>query len=202
MAVVSIKNKLRRGNLLVGNTAYDPAAMDSIATVTVGSGGSSYIEFTSIPNTYTHLQIRYLARTNRATYGVESFKINVGVSSADTGANYTRHYLLGDGSSVAAAADTSATYWEGVNDFGTTTGGSFGAGVIDILDYANTNKYKTMRKIGGVDVNGTVGGVGGNASLVSSVWMSTSAIGYIKIAAMTNTLQQYSHFALYGIKGA
>jgi hypothetical protein len=202
MAVVSIKNKLRRGNLLVGNTAYDPAAMDSIATVTVGSGGSSYIEFTSIPNTYTHLQIRYLARTNRATYGVESFKINVGVSSADTGANYTRHYLLGDGSSVAAAADTSATYWEGVNDFGTTTGGSFGAGVIDILDYANTNKYKTMRKIGGVDVNGTVGGVGGNASLVSSVWMSTSAIGYIKIAAMTNTLQQYSHFALYGIASA
>ena len=202
MAVVSIKNKLRRGNLLVGNTAYDPAAMDSIATVTVGSGGSSYIEFTSIPNTYTHLQIRYLARTNRATYGVESFKINVGVSSADTGANYTRHYLLGDGSSVAAAADTSATYWEGVNDFGTTTGGSFGAGVIDILDYANTNKYKTMRKIGGVDVNGTVGGVGGNTSLVSSVWMSTSAMGYIKIAAMTNTLQQYSHFALYGIKSA
>jgi hypothetical protein len=177
-------------------------SFESIATVTVGSGGSSYIEFTSIPATYTHLQIRYIARTNRATYGVESFKINVGVSSADTGANYTRHYLLGDGSSVAAAADTSATYWEGVNDFGTTTGGSFGAGVIDILDYANTNKYKTMRKIGGVDVNGTVGGVGGNASLVSSVWMSTSAIGYIKIAAMTNTLQQYSHFALYGVKSA
>ena len=175
---------------------------ESIATVTVGSGGSSYIEFTSIPATYTHLQIRYIARTNRATYGVESFKINVGVSSADTGANYTRHYLLGDGSSVAAAADTSATYWEGVNDFGTTTGGSFGAGVIDILDYANTNKYKTMRKIGGVDVNGTVGGVGGNTSLVSSVWMSTSAMGYIKIAAMTNTLQQYSHFALYGVKSA
>lgn len=177
-------------------------SFESIATVSVGSGGSASVEFTSIPNTFTHLQIRYIARTNRGTFGVESFKINVGVSSADTGANYTRHFLLGDGSSAAAYADTSATYWEGVNDLGTTTGGSFGAGVIDILDYANTNKYKTMRKLGGVDVNGTVGGVGGAISLVSSVWMSTSAIGYIKIAGMLNNLQQYSHFALYGIKAA
>ena len=35
---------------------------ESIATVTVGSGGSSYIEFTSIPGTYTHLQIRGILR--------------------------------------------------------------------------------------------------------------------------------------------
>ena len=202
MAVVSIKNKLRRGNLLVGNDPFIPTDYESIATVTVGSGGAANVEFTSIPATYTHLQIRYIAQTNRATYGVESFKINVGVSSADTGSNYTRHYLLGDGASASANADTSQTYWEGVNDFGTTTGGTFGAGVIDILDYANTNKYKTMRKLGGVDVNGTVGGVGGSASLVSSVWMSTSAMGYIKIAAITNNLQEYSSFALYGIKAA
>ena len=200
MAVVSIKNKLRRGNLLVGNTAYDPAAMDSIATVTVGSGGSSYIEFTSIPNTYTHLQIRYLARTNRATYGVESFKINVGVSSADTGANYTRHYLLGDGSSVAAAADTSATYWEGVNDFGTTTGGSFGAGVIDILDYANTNKYKTVRYITGFDSND---GNRDRITIASGLWQSSSAITSITLEAdASQTLSQYTTLALYGIKAA
>ena len=198
MAVVSIKNKLRRGNLLVGNTAFDPAAMDSIATVTVNSGGSSYIEFTSIPNTYTHLQIRYLARTNRATYGVESFKINVGVSSADTGANYTRHYLLGDGSSVAAAADTSATYWEGVNDFGTTTGGSFGAGVIDILDYANTNKYKTVRTLGGHDMNNTTAQ---RVAITSGLWQSTSAITRIDVY-LESTMAQYTQFALYGIKAS
>ena len=167
---------------------------ESIATVTVGSGGSSYIEFTSIPATYTHLQIRYIARTNRATYGVESFKINVGVSSADTGANYTRHYLLGDGSSVAAAADTSATYWEGVNDFGTTTGGSFGAGVIDILDYANTSKYKTARALAGVDKNG-----GGYMFLLSGSWRNTNAITSLKIYPAAGTFNQYTSIALYGI---
>ena len=174
---------------------------ESIATVTVGAGGSSTVTFSSIPSTFKHLQVRYIAQTNRATYGVESFKINVGNGSIDTGSNYTRHVLIGDGSSASATADVSQTRWEGSNDFGTTTGGTFGVGVIDFLDYANTSKYKTMRKLGGVDVNGTVGGVGGNASLISSAWMSTSAINIITIAAVTNTLQQYSSFALYGIKG-
>lgn len=194
--------------ILIGTIAssflqnIDTGVMDPLQVITVGPSGAANVEFTSIPGTYKHLQIRYIAQTNRATFGVESFKINVGVSSADTGSNYTRHYLLGDGASASANADTSQTYWEGANDFGTTTGGTFGAGVIDILDYSNTNKYKTMRRLGGVDVNGTVGGVGGSVSLLSSVWMSTSAMGYIKIAAITNTLQQYSHFALYGIKGA
>ena len=31
---------------------------ESIATVTVGGGGAASIEFTSIPGTYQHLQIR------------------------------------------------------------------------------------------------------------------------------------------------
>ena len=188
-------------SMLAGNSYYIPPSYESIATVTVGAGGSSSISFTSIPSTYTHLQIRYIGQTNRGTYGVESFKIQVGNGSVDTGSNYTRHYLLGDGSSASANADTSKTYWEGVNDFGTTTGGTFGAGVIDVLDYANTSKYKTLRKMGGVDLNGTIAGVGGNASLVSSVWMSSSAINIITISAISNTLQNYSQFALYGIKG-
>jgi hypothetical protein len=45
MAVVSIKNKLRRGNLLVGNDYYIPPSFESIASVTVGSGGSASVEF-------------------------------------------------------------------------------------------------------------------------------------------------------------
>ena len=66
MAVVSIKNKLRRGNLLVGNDPYIPTDYESIATVSVGSGGAADVEFTSIPGTYTHLQIRWIARSARA----------------------------------------------------------------------------------------------------------------------------------------
>jgi hypothetical protein len=35
--------------------------------------------------------------------------------------------------------------------------GMFGAGIIDILDYANTNKYKTIRNYAGNIKNGTAG---------------------------------------------
>jgi len=61
MAVVSIKNKLRRGNLLVGNDPYIPTDFESIATTTLSTNTAS-VTFSSIPATYTHLQIRATAR--------------------------------------------------------------------------------------------------------------------------------------------
>jgi predicted patatin/cPLA2 family phospholipase len=80
---------------------------------------------------------------------------------------------------------------------GGMTASTFGAGVIDILDYADTNKFKTTR---------TLNGVSSNASsaidyifLVSGLWRSTSAITSITLTG--NNFAQYSHFALYGIKG-
>ena len=39
---------------------------ESIQTVTVGLGGAANVEFTSIPATYTHLQIRGISKTDRA----------------------------------------------------------------------------------------------------------------------------------------
>lgn len=208
MAITKVSNSgfksgmTKYDSLLAGNEAYIPNSYKSIQTATVGSGGATYVEFTSIPSTYKHLQIRYYAQTNRGTYGVDTFKINVGASSADTGSNYTRHYLIGDGSGFSANQDVSQAYWQGANDLGTTTGGTFGVGVIDILDYASTTKNKTMRKLGGVDHNGTIAGVGGSTTLVTGMWTNSSTgIGYIKIATVNGTLQNYSQFALYGIEG-
>jgi len=174
-------------------------AFESIATTTVGSGGAANIEFTSIPATYTHLQIRSLAQTNRSSIGRDIVNINV---NSDTGSNYARHYLSGDGASAVRGNSASLTKGE-LTEVGTTAGASFGAFVVDLLDYANTNKYKTIRSLGGVDVNGTVGGYGGTISLYSTLWQSTSAITSIKLAPLNGTqFNQYSHFALYGIKGA
>ena len=168
---------------------------ESIATVTVGSGGSSSITFSSIPSTYAHLQIRYLARTNRADI-TDSIDMNF---NSDTGNNYSWHYLRGNGSIASAGAGTST------NDIliGTTvasTGGSnmFGAGVIDILDYSNTNKNTTARASTGEDRNGA-----GFFYFFSGLWMNTNAITSIVLAPTNGTsFTQYSHFALYGIKSA
>jgi len=51
---------------IIGSAAPQVGDFESIATVTVGAGGSSEINFTSIPSTYQHLQIRILSRDNRA----------------------------------------------------------------------------------------------------------------------------------------
>ena len=200
MAVVSIKNKLRRGNLLVGNTAFDPAAMDSIATITVGSGGASTVTFSSIPSTYAHLQIRAFVQTNRGTYATDSYYLQF---NNDTGSNYNYGWIRGNGSTAAAyhypSAQTMA-YVESAS--GTTVSpNAFGGAVIDILDYQNTNKYKTIRTLSGTDVNGTVAGYGGFVYLSSGLWMNTSAITSIKITG-DSTFQNYTTFALYGIKSA
>lgn len=177
---------------LLGNgAAASTTSFESIATVTVGAGGSAGpITFSSIPSTYTHLQLRYITRDASATNSLQ-FRFN-----SDTGSNYVRHKLEGDGSTVTAVAATSATYM-GSADF-PTTASTFGVGIIDILDYKNTNKYKTVRLLAGYDANGS-----GIIDLRSNLWMSTSAITQIDlISGNATNFAQYSSFALYGIKGA
>jgi hypothetical protein len=204
MPITSFQSRSKSRSMLVGNSYFIPTAFESIATTTVGSGGSSYVEFTSIANTWTHLQIRGLVQTDRGTYGIDSIQIQL---NSDTGSNYATHWLFGDGGSASVSAITSNTYLRpGDGQIGTSTGNSslvFGGAVIDILDYKNTNKYKTVRALQGVDLNGTVAGIGGRIGIGSGVWMSTNAITSIKLYPQAGSnWNQYSSFALYGIKGS
>ena len=175
---------------------------ESIQTVTVGAGGSSSISFTSIPSTYKHLQLRMLVQETRGDYGIAGANMTF---NSDSGSNYAYHQINGDGSSVGASgasSQTSIRICDG--DFGTNqaTGGLvFGVGILDILDYANTNKYKTIRHLAGVDINGTVLSVGGRVGLFSGLWQSTSAVSSFTITPNgASDFRQYSSFALYGIK--
>jgi hypothetical protein len=84
---------------------------------------------------------------------------------------------------------------------GTTTGSGFGGIVMDLLDYKDTNKYTTVRVLGGVDTNGTVGGIGGAVMITSGSWRNTVAVTSIKLYGDSANLAQHSSFALYGIKG-
>lgn len=185
------------------NSGVAPAVGDyeSIMTSTVGSGGASSITFSVIPSTYKHLQIRLLAQTNRGTYGIDQMYMRF---NGDSGSNYSWHGVIGQGSGtpVTSANATQTLIQVGDGSIGTTTGGTFGAGVVDILDYGNTSKYKTLRSLTGVDINGTIAGYGGWIALNSGLWQSTSAISSIVITPAVGSLfAQYSHFALYGIKG-
>jgi len=169
-------------------------AYDSIATTTVGAGGAASITFTSIPSTYTHLQIRFMGRS---LYSAANDSILVRYNS-DSGSNYVIHRLYGDGSSAGAQAFTSQTYTI-AGDMPAATASlsqTQGVSIIDVLDYGNTNKNKTTRVLAGRDENG-VGYVWFNSSL----WLNTAAITSITVLAGNGSLAQYSQAALYGIKG-
>ena len=182
--------------LLSGGVAASTNSYESIATVTVGSGGTSTISFSSIPSTFKHLQIRALSRTNRAdTNDFLTMRFN-----SDSGSNYAYHSLYGNGS-TAGANDTgtsTGTPWSAMTAGNSAGASMFGAQVWDVLDYQNTNKYKTVRVLSGTDQNG----INGRLYFMSNLWQSTSAISTVTITSTYGTaLQEYSSFALYGIKG-
>jgi hypothetical protein len=76
------------------------------------------------------------------------------------------------------------------------TANAFSTSVLDILDYANTNKTKVIRSLDGNDTNGS-----GNVGLYSGMYNSTNAITSVTIAPQSGNWNQYTTFALYGIKG-
>ena len=166
------------------------SSYESIATVTVGSGGTSTVTFSSIPATYTHLQIRGIVRSTNNDDDI-ACRFN-----GDTGSNYSTHRFYGSGASMGAdgyATNTKLEFWAR----GASGTSNFGPTVTDILDYANTNKYKTTRGLFGQDANGS-----GYIMFGGGLWRNTSAVTSIEIFSISGNLVQYTQFALYGIKGA
>jgi hypothetical protein len=163
------------------------SSYQSISTVTVGSGGSSSISFSSIPNTFAHLQIRMTTLASTAANVLLQF-------NGDTANNYWWHELWGEGT-TAYSTNSGAAVSNIKTGYTNTTTPYTGGSVVDVLDYCNTNKYKTVRALTGSDNNGA-----GYVLLRSGVWNSTSSITSFILYPVSGTFTQYSHFALYGVK--
>jgi hypothetical protein len=174
------------------------SSYESIATVTPTSGTS--VTFSSIPSTYKHLQIRWIAQTNRATYGFDDLRVTF---NSDSSALYTTHLIFGNGSTVSVGDDTNASFTNIINSAGTTTSGSWwGTAIVDVLDYENTSKFKTMRYINGTDLNGNTITLPGRVNFGSGLYRSTNAVNSITVTSGASaTWQTGTSFALYGIKG-
>ena len=116
--------------------------------------------------------------------------------NGDSGTNYTFHALYSQGSNALAYSATGATSAT-ISGLAanTQTANTFGVGIIDILDYTNTNKYKTTKMFGG-----TINVGGFEIDVDSSLWLNTAAITSIN-CAMSGTMQQHTTISLYGVKG-
>ena len=114
-----------------------------------------------------------------------------------TTAVYSDHNLYGDGASAGAQGRASQS--DMFISFGatsTTTSNVMAATIIDVLDYANVNKYKTIRSLSGVDANGS-----GYIALMSGLYQQTTAISSIKLFPFYGpNWTSSSTFALYGVK--
>jgi len=187
------------GNLIPGlislGVAPVTSSYESIATVTVGSGGSSSVTFSSISSDYSHLQIRGIARSNQSVTAQELSITFNGVTSG-----YGRHTLYGTGTSAVADARgySDPAYYLQMITGASAGSNTFGTVIMDILDYKNTNKFKTIRSLAGYDNNGS-----GYIFLNSTYFGSTNAISSMTIEPFGGyNFVQYTQFALYGIKGA
>lgn len=196
MAIRSLKTGLTNRSLLVGNTFYDPAATWLIQRVN-GTGSSATITFSSIPQTYKSLQIRTMLRNNDTQTVQTPLYITF---NSDTGTNYTYHRLLANGTSVSASGGTAFTsaLINSAGAGGSTLANTHGTSLIDIIDYASTSKYKTLRYFAGVNDNSTSTSFG--IALGSSLWLNTNAITSITVT-VDNAFSSTSTVALYGMVG-
>jgi len=156
---------------------------ESIATTTLSSSQSS-VTFSPTLSGYKHLQLRYLVK------GVSSEWASIQFNS-DSGNNYSRHNLSGNGSSASAGGAANSNGYTLFIFYST----AFTAGITDILDFSNTNKYKTVRTLSGWDNNGS-----GDVNFTSQAWLNTAAITSITISSNGANFASGSTFALYGVK--
>lgn len=163
-----------------------------IASTTVGSGGTTTIEFTSIPQTYTDLIIKVSARMDRA---VTRQSLNVWFNNS-TGSWVGRRFAAYDTSSLLS--DTaSTTYYQIPQGTGTNaTASTFSNSEFYIPNYTgSTNKSIISDSV--TENNSTTSWI---VDLGIGFWSNTSAITSIKIDGNGFNFLQYSTATLYGIK--
>ena len=170
----------------ISGKLWAPAgAYDALATVTVPSGGAASVSFVGIPTGYKHLQIR-------ALYETVSFADNIGMTLNGSTTLSRMHYIYGNGSSATAGNSTDNLL---TLQSGYSTTAYYGM-IIDVLDYQNTNKNKTVRVFGGADFNGS-----GIVYLSSGLYSTTSAVSSLSLQGFGGqTIGQHSQFALYGVR--
>lgn len=145
---------------------------------------------------YKNLQLRIVARTDRATLDRDVCGIRF---NSDSGNNYSNHRLYGDGNNAALAGySTSASAIEllGYTTASGATANRYSVYIVDILDSGSSSKNKTVRIFSGGQERG---GESGGPGLISGVWLNTSAISSINLISLTSSnWVSGTRFRLYG----
>jgi hypothetical protein len=162
---------------MAAGSTYTP-----IATTTLGSAQTNVV-FSSIAGTYTDLVIVF---NGSITTGFDAIGLRF---NGDTGSNYSRTFLAGNGSAASSGRDSNVTSIQ-IGIMGTDNSND----IFQIFKYANTTTYKTALARGNSASNSTRAGVG--------LWRNTAAITEVSLTAGSSTFISGSTFTLYGIAAA
>jgi hypothetical protein len=174
---------------IVGSTA----SFESIATA---NPNSASVTFSSIPQTYTHLQIRGVVRSASYGGGADYYSIRI---NGDSGANYNASGLYCTNTTVGSFDRNGGQTEIFSGEYPGAVAGAdqFGGIILDVFDYTNTNKAKTVKFY-----NVSIRYGQGSAGLNSGIWNSTNAITSISLTGyFGGGFANFSQLALYGIKG-
>lgn len=167
--------------------------MTLISTVTVGSGGASSIDFTSIPQTATDL---YLLVSGRGTSSGYDNGYTLRLNGDNTSGNYAFLRLTGYGDNSNVSADGGNFYLGGAMGGTSTTANTFSSTATYIPNYTGSNS-----KSYSIDTTSENNGSTYNQQfqqIYAVRWTGTAAITSISLQTSTN-FAQYSTASLYGI---
>jgi len=174
-----------------GGGAAGDFELISTTLITTNTPSVTFSSLNTIAASYKHLQLRITERSSAAINSQMGIRFN-----GDSGSNYSEHQLKGNGSSVTSYGGGSVTF----APLGTTvesgaSANAFGARIIDILDFSQTTKNKTIREIAGAAVSPN------NIAIYSAGWYNTAAVTSMEVFMNSGNFVQYSRLSLYGLKG-
>lgn len=182
-------------NSMLGD--YESNYFHHLETVRLG-GNATSVTFSNLArySDYEHLQIRYLARSNRSGTDIEEMIVRL---NGDSGTNYSHHQIFGTSSiSVASVGTSNATFGQIGLTSGSIDANHFVGGTIDFIDVFSTSKNKTIRGLCGWYGNSS--NYRNGITLRSSSWYSLAATTSIALLPVTNSFTSGCRFSLYGIK--
>ena len=166
--------------------------MTLIQSVTVPSGGSASIDFTSIPSTYTDLCLLVSLRDDVSSIIDGAY---LRFNGDNTSGNYTARRLIGDGAAATSDTNNVGLFATGA----TATASTFSNCSAYIPNYAGSaSKSVSIDNVN--ETNAATQYIGLGAFL----WSGTAAINRVTISPETATkvFVQFSTAYLYGVKNA
>ena len=167
-----------------------------IASTTVGSGGTSSIDFNTISSSYTDLVLNVSVRTNNAfNQDWLLLKFN------NTNSSLAAVRISGTGSGVQGGYNDPTQIWGATGVGATATANTFSNAQIYIQNYTSPTLNKTWISESVNEINAT--GTEVITNLFTGTWSNTAAITRVTLTPYSaGTIQQYSTAYLYGIKNS